>query len=58
VTDNVAVVGAVVNVALTLFAVFMTIVHVVAVPVQEPPHPVKLAPAFGVSVNVTEVFVA
>jgi hypothetical protein len=58
VTDSVAVVGAVVNVAVTLFDVLMTRVHIVPVPVHEPPQPVKLAPAFGVSVKVTDVFMA
>jgi hypothetical protein len=57
VTDSVAVVGAVVKVAVTDFEVFMTTVQVVAVPVQEPPQPVNVAPALGVAVSVTDEFV-
>ncbi len=42
-----------VKVALTLFAAFIVTVQVVAVPEQEPPQPVKVAPDAGVSVSVT-----
>ena len=44
--------GAVVNVAVTLFAAFIVTEQVVEAPVQAPPHPLNVAPVSGVAVNV------
>jgi hypothetical protein len=44
------------NVADTLFALVIVTVHVVAVPEQEPPQPVKVAPVSGTAVSVTDEF--
>jgi hypothetical protein len=43
------------NAAVTLLAELIVTVHVLAVPVQEPPQPVKVAPVAGVAVSVTTV---
>jgi hypothetical protein len=45
-----------VNVAFTLFALFITTAQVGVVPEQAPPQPVKVAPEDGVAVSVTVAF--
>lgn len=47
-----------VNDAVTDFAAVIVTVHVALLPLQAPPHPVKVWPAPAVAVSVTEVLLA